>query len=81
MKSSTYFNCYSIVGVFIVFSIFVQGQTIINEGPVSGIWTTIGSPYHVMGDIEIPAGSTLIIEAGVLLKFILNYQSKFMENF
>ena len=43
-------------------------QTIINPGPVSGTWTASGSPYHIMGDIEVPLGNILIIEPGVTVK-------------
>ncbi len=49
-------------------TIHTQSQTIINAGPVSGTWTASGSPYHIMGDINIPAGNTLVIEPGVTVK-------------
>lgn len=68
MNSSTHVKYSSFVGIFIVFSIFAHSQTIINGGIVSGNWTESGSPYHIMGDIEVPLGSTLIIEAGVNVK-------------
>ncbi|AKT39088.1 DUF4215 domain-containing protein [Chondromyces crocatus] len=38
----------------------IPGGNIINQ-----TWTLAGSPYRVQGDIVIPAGSTLTIEAGV----------------
>ena len=51
-----------------VLTIQIKSQTIINAGPVSGTWTASGSPYHIMGDINVPAGNTLIIEPGVAVK-------------
>jgi hypothetical protein len=32
-------------------------------------WTPAGNPYQVMGDITVPAGATLTIEAGTLVQF------------
>ncbi len=49
-------------------TIHTHSQTIINTGPVSGTWTASGSPYHIMGDINVPAGNTLVIEPGVTVK-------------
>jgi hypothetical protein len=43
--------------------------TIVAGGPVSGTWTTAGSPYTVTGDIRVPKGRTLTIEPGVVVKF------------
>ena len=36
--------------------------TVISGGPVSGIWTKLGSPYRVIADITV---GTLTVEAGV----------------
>ena len=52
----------------LVLTIQTKSQTIINAGPVGGTWTASGSPYHIIGDIEVPAGNTLIIEPGVTVK-------------
>jgi parallel beta-helix repeat protein len=40
-------------------------------GPIKGVvtWNRAGSPYIVTGDITIPAGSTLRLEPGVVLRF------------
>ena len=43
--------------------------TDIPAGPVSGIWTRAGSPYHVTGEITVPNDSTLLIEPGVEVIF------------
>ncbi|MBN1181207.1 MAG: T9SS type A sorting domain-containing protein [Bacteroidales bacterium] len=55
-----------------------NAQTIIQAGEIAGEWTKIGSPYLITGDINISAGKTLNIEAGVTVKFkglyVLNVQ-------
>ena len=55
-------------------------QTIINAGPVSGTWTASGSPYHIMGDIEVTIGEGLIIEPGVTVKFFNEVSFKIYGN-
>lgn len=47
----------------------LQAQTTISTGVVSGTWSLSGSPYHVKGDVNVPANSTLAIEAGVEVRF------------
>jgi len=44
-------------------------QTPVPPGPVSGTWTAGGTPYQIQGDINIPNGQTLTIEAGVIVEF------------
>jgi hypothetical protein len=46
-------------------SLSVYSQTNIPEGPVTGRWERQYSPYVVKGDVTIPVGGSLIIEAGV----------------
>jgi len=48
-------------------------QTQVN-GAQSGTWTLAGSPYQVTGDINIPAGQILNIEAGVEVDFQGHYK-------
>ena len=50
-------------------SVNVQDGTTINAGNVSGTWDAAGSPYRIEGDITVPAGGTLTIEAGAQVSF------------
>lgn len=50
-------------------SYLAHSQTTIAEGDVSGTWNLAGSPYQVHGEIHIPSGQTLSIEAGVRILF------------
>jgi hypothetical protein len=43
--------------------------TQVPAGPVSGMWTQAGSPYEVLGDITVPAGDHLEVQAGVAVVF------------
>ena len=52
--------------VFISINAF--SQTDVNNNQ-SGIWALENSPYNVIGDITVPAGTTLTIEAGVEVNF------------
>lgn len=58
--------------VIISLSIMNSGlfaSTIINGGNISGVWSASGSPYLVYGNVNIPNGSTLRIDAGVQIIF------------
>ncbi|MBC8193637.1 MAG: right-handed parallel beta-helix repeat-containing protein, partial [FCB group bacterium] len=44
--------------------------TIVATGDVSGTWTKAGSPYRVEGEISVPDGETLTIEAGTTVEFL-----------
>ncbi len=39
------------------------------SGPVTGTWTKDNSPYFVVGDVNVPSGGALTIEAGVEVNF------------
>ncbi|MFO8129642.1 MAG: right-handed parallel beta-helix repeat-containing protein [Bacteroidales bacterium] len=52
----------------------LQGQVIIQEGPVSGVWEKTDSPFWIEGDVCIPADSALTIEPGVDVVFRGKYK-------
>ena len=60
-------NLYALF-LLVIFSSSIYSQTEVS-GNQSGEWTTSGSPYLVTGDVIVPQGETLTIEAGVLVKF------------
>jgi hypothetical protein len=37
------------------------------SGPQSGTWTLAGSPYELIGDVQVSAGEMLLIEPGVVV--------------
>ncbi|MBN2013093.1 TonB-dependent receptor [candidate division KSB1 bacterium] len=43
------------------------------NGPQFGRWVYAESPYIVTGDVEVPAGKILIIEPGVIVRFLGNF--------
>ena len=43
--------------------------TAVNAGNISGDWTLTGSPYFILGDVTIPDGECLTIEAGAEILF------------
>ncbi|MBD3218618.1 MAG: T9SS type A sorting domain-containing protein, partial [candidate division Zixibacteria bacterium] len=49
--------------------IYAHGGTSIPEGNISGTWTKSGSPYYIEGDVTVPTGESLTIEAGVEVIF------------
>ncbi len=49
---------------------FAAADTI-SGGNVYGTWNQAGSPYYVTGDITIPTDSTLYIEPGVQVNFLV----------
>ncbi len=48
---------------------FLNAQTNVAGGNISGNWTLAGSPYYIQGSIRIPNDSTLTIEPGVKIFF------------
>lgn len=60
--------------ILISISFFLNAQTVIPGGNVSGNWTSAGSPYLVQGNIIVPNDSTLTIDPGVMVKFQGHYK-------
>ena len=63
------FNFIILIGISI--SIFPQTQV---SGNQSGTWIAANSPYLVTGEILIPTGQTLTIEAGIEVNFQGHYK-------
>ncbi len=51
-----------------------MAQTSIPAGNVSGTWNLAGSPYNIMGSIQIVDGTTLTIQPGVTVNFQGHYK-------
>jgi parallel beta-helix repeat protein len=45
------------------------GGTQVGPGDVSGVWSAAGSPYLVVGNIQVPENGELVIEPGVQVFF------------
>jgi len=54
--------------LFLLFPILCFGQTIVS-GDVSGFWSRDNSPYIIAGDVNIPNGEELWIDAGVTVRW------------
>jgi hypothetical protein len=39
------------------------------SGSITGTWTQENSPYHVLGNTNVPSGGMLVIEEGVEVNF------------
>jgi len=63
-----------IVLLLLLLNSYILADTNIPAGNVSGIWTQSGSPYLIEGEITIPDGETLNINAGVLVEFQGHYK-------
>ncbi|HIP48953.1 MAG TPA: hypothetical protein EYG92_08330, partial [Lutibacter sp.] len=66
-------NKISTLIITIIISINLYSQTPIS-GNQSGTWSLSNSPYEVMGELTVPTGQTLIIEAGVEINFKGHYK-------
>ncbi|TKJ36544.1 hypothetical protein CEE37_15080 [candidate division LCP-89 bacterium B3_LCP] len=71
MRVVTYINLIAVS--LILCAVPALSQTYV-AGQVSGVWTAMGSPYYALADIEIPFGSSLMIEPGVEVKFTGHHQ-------
>ncbi|MCF7911247.1 MAG: carboxypeptidase regulatory-like domain-containing protein [Candidatus Cloacimonetes bacterium] len=60
--------------VLLALSFVLFADTEIPAGSVSGNWNLVGSPYNVNGEIQIDAGTTLTIDAGVTVNFTGHYK-------
>ena len=56
------------LSLLVLFSFALYSQTEVS-GDQSGEWTASGSPYLVTGDVIVPQGETLTLDAGVVVKF------------
>lgn len=59
----------------ILFALTLWALTAIEvSGPQSGSWTADSNPYQIVGDILVPSGSVLTIEAGVMVQAMGNFR-------
>jgi uncharacterized protein (TIGR02145 family) len=72
MKNLTLLRVAAAWLLVLLLSSYLPAQTNIS-GTVSGVWNLAGSPYLIVGDANIPAGSSLQIEAGVSVQFTGEY--------
>ena len=43
--------------------------TVIGGNVINQTWTPVGSPYIVQGDVTVPAGASLTVQAGTVVQF------------
>ncbi len=55
--------------IFGLYILTLKAQTSVPAGIVSGMWTLAGSPYKILGSVQIPNDSVLIIQPGVTVDF------------
>lgn len=55
--------------LFLFCASIARAETIIPGGDVSGVWNAAGSPYRVTFHTTVPAGDTLFVEEGVVVRF------------
>lgn len=59
-----------IILLFLLASFLGKAQTSINSPSVSGIWNLAGSPYIINQNIQVASNQTLVINPGVVVKFM-----------
>jgi hypothetical protein len=59
---------YLILILLLISFLNAYSQTVILGGSISGTWNFEGSPYLIKSNINVPAGQTLLIEAGAVIK-------------
>jgi len=69
----------SILSILLLLTLNLFSQTQV-EGEQSGSWLAENSPYEVIGEIMVPAGETLTIEAGVEVNFQAYYKFNVQGN-
>jgi len=70
--------------LLIIFCVFIFSISLIAievSGNQSGIWSPDNNPYNMVGEITVPVGETLEIQAGVELIAMGNYGSQLWEIF
>lgn len=58
-----------VIGVLVFNVSAIIAQTNVSAGLVFGKWTLAGSPYMILGSLQIPKDSTLVIDPGVKVDF------------
>ncbi len=56
--------------LFVAASFLCNAQTSITSPSVSGVWNLAGSPYIINQNIQVPSTQTLVINPGVVVKFM-----------
>ncbi|HNZ06678.1 MAG TPA: T9SS type A sorting domain-containing protein [Candidatus Cloacimonadota bacterium] len=62
----------SMIIALLIFSVSLLATDV--SGVQSGIWTLANSPYNLIGDVSIPSGASLVINAGVTVYAMGNYR-------
>ncbi len=69
--------------LLVIFCVFIFSISLIAievSGNQFGIWSPDNNPYNIVGDITVPTGETLEIEAGVEVIAVGNYKITAMGN-
>ncbi len=64
-----------VIAVLVFGGIVISGLSTSNAtdvgGDVWGTWDSTGNPYNVISEVRVPPGSTLVIEPGVTVNFVV----------